>query len=134
MGKFIWISLVIVFGLVDYVEAPRKTSDTVKWKSIEVMASAYNSVESQTNEKPNLSAWGDTISPGDKIIAVSRDLIDLGLGHNTKVKIEGFDGVYLVKDKMHSRWTKHIDIYMGNNVDKAKEWGRRKVTIEYEVD
>jgi len=101
------------------------------WNSMEVTATAYNSLASQTNALANIAAWGDTLSPGMKCIAVSRDLLIKGLTYNTPVKIEGFEGVYLVKDKMNKRWENRIDIYMGNDVEKAREWGRKKVTIQY---
>lgn len=104
------------------------------WDSLTVTASAYNSLRYQTGPgNPNITAWGDTIEPGMKIIAVSRDLIRKGLDHNTPVKIEGFDGIYLVKDKMHYRWKNKIDIYMGEDVQRAKKWGRKKVDIQYLV-
>ncbi|SKB64817.1 3D domain-containing protein [Maribacter arcticus] len=104
------------------------------WVSLQVTATAYNSIPYQTSyEHPAITAWGDSIKPGLKWIAVSRDLLNKGLGYNTMVKIDTFEGVYLVKDKMHSRWKNRIDIYMGENVKKAKEWGRRKVTIEYAI-
>ena len=99
--------------------------------SHEVTATAYNSLAYQTNSNPHITAFGDSLKPGLKYIAVSRDLIDLGLVHNTKVKIEGFDELFIVKDKMHGRWRKRIDIYMGVDVKKAKKWGKKKVNIEY---
>jgi len=103
-------------------------------KTLEVESHAYNSVASQTNAtKPALTAWGDTLKPGMKAIAVSRDLIKMGLTHNTKVKIKGLDGHYLVLDKMNKRWTKKIDIYMGVDVKAAKAWGKKKVTISWEA-
>ena len=100
---------------------------------MEVNVSAYNSVSSQTDEQPNIAAWGDTLRPGMRCIAVSRDLLALGLDYNTPVKIEGLEGVYLVKDKMHPRWRNRIDIYMGKNVKKARQWGRKKLLIEFQV-
>ena len=100
-------------------------------KSMKVVATAYNSLAYQTNANPHITAFGDSLKPGLRYIAVSRDLLDLGLVHNTKVKIEGFDGLFLVKDKMNRRWRKHIDIYMGTDVKKAKKWGKKKVNIEY---
>ena len=103
------------------------------WKSKEVNVSAYNSTTSQTDGLPTLAAWGDTLRPGMKAIAVSRDLVRLGLQRNTPVKIEGFDGIFLVKDKMGARWKNKIDIYMGDNVEKAKKWGRKKLKIQYRV-
>ncbi|RAV28079.1 3D domain-containing protein [Sinomicrobium soli] len=103
--------------------------------TLEVTAMAYNSVKSQTKAgDPAITAWGDRLKPGMKVIAVSRDLIKMGLSHNTEVKIEGLDGVYVVKDKMNKRWKKKIDIYMGHDVKAARRWGRRKVTITFRPD
>lgn len=99
---------------------------------MEVVATAYNSLPSQTTrENSDLTAWGDRLKPGMKAIAVSRDLIALGLTHNTKVSIKGLAGEYLVLDKMHKRWTKKIDIYMGLDEEAAKQWGKRKVQIRW---
>jgi 3D (Asp-Asp-Asp) domain-containing protein len=104
------------------------------WVPLKVTATAYNSTPSQTSyEHPAITAWGDSIKPGEKWIAVSRDLLKKGLVYNTLVKIDTFEGVYIVKDKMHSRWRNRIDIYMGDNINNAKNWGRRKITIEYAV-
>lgn len=103
------------------------------WDSMEVTASAYNSVVSQTSDNPFITAFGDSLKPGLKYIAVSRDLLKKGLKHNTPVIIEGFKDVYLVKDKMHWRWRNRIDIYMGNDIEAAKQWGRKKVCIDFRV-
>lgn len=103
----------------------------VDWDTICVTATAYNSLHYQTEGEPNITAWGDTLKPGVKAIAVSRDLLRMGLDHNSKVKIEGFEGVFLVKDKMHYRWYHRIDIYMGENSSKARKFGRKKVNLAY---
>ena len=104
-------------------------------RTMEVTATAYNSVESQTKKGgPYTAAWGDQLEPGMKAIAVSRDLIPEGLDHKTEVSIEGLKGKYKVLDKMNKRWNKKIDIYMGNDIKKARHWGKRKVNIEWEVD
>jgi len=101
-------------------------------QSLEVTATAYNSLREQTKKSNiGIAAWGDTLRPGMKVIAVSRDLIKKGLGHNTKVKIEGLDGIYLVKDKMSKRWEKKIDIYMGLDRAAAINWGKKQVTISW---
>lgn len=102
--------------------------DTV---SMKVQATAYTSLRYQTSDHPFLAAWGDELKPGMKAIAVSRDLIAKGLTHNTKVKIEGLPGEYLVKDKMNKRWTDKIDIYMGLDTKAAKDWGKKEVTITF---
>jgi 3D (Asp-Asp-Asp) domain-containing protein len=103
------------------------------WDSVTVIASAYNSTAKQTSSNPQITAFGDSLKPGMKYIAVSRDLLKNGLEYNTPVIIEGFDGVYLVKDKMHHKWRKHIDIYMGTDVEAARQWGRRKVCIDFRL-
>jgi 3D (Asp-Asp-Asp) domain-containing protein len=106
----------------------------VNWDTLSVKVSAYNSVSWQTGAGgANITAWGDTLKPGLKAIAVSRDLIPKGLDHNTRVKIEGFDGVFRVKDKMHYRWKNKIDIYMGEDVQKARKFGRKKLIIYFAV-
>lgn len=112
----------------------KSMDDKYNWVELEVTATAYNSLPYQTSyEHPAITAWGDSIKPGQKWIAVSRDLLRKGLSYNTMVRIDTFEGIYLVKDKMHSRWRNRIDIYMGENVTKAKEWGRRKIKISFAV-
>jgi len=103
-------------------------------QSLKVTASAYTSSVGETDSTPNLAAWGDTLKPGMKSIAVSRDLIDMGLTHNQDVRIEGFEGTYRVLDKMNKRWKKKIDIYMGNDVKKARQWGKQEVVIYWTVE
>ena len=103
-----------------------------KTKSLEVTASAYTSNVAETDSNPSIAAWGDTIRPGMKVIAVSRDLIKMGLSRGVKVSIEGLEGEYTVLDKMNKRWTKKIDIYMGADTKAANEWGKQKVSIYWE--
>ena len=110
--------------------AASASADSVE-RALAVTATAYNSLPEQTDADPHLAAWGDSLAPGMKVIAVSRDLIPLGLDHRTSVKIEGLPGVYLVLDKMHQRWTKRIDIYMGHDLDAARTWGKRRVEISW---
>ncbi|WP_252729902.1 3D domain-containing protein [Zobellia uliginosa] len=103
------------------------------WKSRTVNVSAYNSVEWQTDDEPSVAAWGDTLKPGMKTVAVSQDLLQLGLEQGTQLKIKGLKGIYIVKDRMNSRWKNKIDIYMGNDIEKAREWGMKEIKIEYRV-
>ena len=112
---------------------PPKTIPQYQWYGEEVTVSAYNSVAWQTNEHPTLTAWGDTLKPGLKVVAVSRDFLEKGIQHNTMVLIDKLPDTFLVKDKMNKRWRKRIDIYMGNDVQKAREWGKRKLMICYAV-
>ena len=104
-----------------------------EWFGEEVTVSAYNSLNWQTDGDPNITAWGDTLKPGLKAVAVSRDLLKLGLKHNTLVRIDTFPDTFMVKDKMNKRWRKRMDIYMGTDVKKARKWGRKKLMICYAV-
>jgi len=106
-----------------------------KEHKLEVTATAYNSLANQTHKKhAAITAWGDTLKPGMKSIAVSRDLIKMGLDHNTEVKIKGLEGTYKVLDKMNKRWTKKIDIYFGVDREKALKWGKKQVQITWYTD
>ncbi|WP_432697287.1 3D domain-containing protein [Marinobacterium sp. YM272] len=101
---------------------------------LQVKASAYNSVPEQTNDQPSIAAWGDELRPGMKVVAVSRDLLrHHGLTYGTEVRIEGLKGRYVVMDKMNKRWSRKIDIYMGENVEAALNWGVREVTITWQA-
>jgi 3D (Asp-Asp-Asp) domain-containing protein len=100
-------------------------------RSLRVKASAYNSLRGQTDSTPNVGAWGDRLESGMKAIAVSPDLIELGLARGQVVRIHGLDGEYVVADRMPSRWQRKIDIFMGQDVKAARHWGVRDVEISW---
>ena len=102
MQKYIYF--LVTFVLITNCKDQEKRDDPYTWRTIKVTATAYNSTKAQTDGSPQLTAWGDSLKPGMPYIAVSRDLLRMGLKHNTPVKIEGFNGIFLVKDKMHYRW------------------------------
>ena len=101
----------------------------VFWKSMEVTVTAYNSTPRQTVGNPSIAAWGDRLKPGMKCIAVSRDLLARGLGHEVEVYIEGLEGAYTVLDKMNRRFEKRIDVYFGKDVEAARQFGEQQATI-----
>ncbi|MGM0565880.1 MAG: 3D domain-containing protein [Bacteroidota bacterium] len=126
-----FLILTALWILIAYGVSSCKNRET---HTLEVKATAYNSLPNQTHAKhPKITAWGDTLEPGMKSIAVSRDLIELGLVHGTEVSIEGLPGKYIVRDKMNRRWEKKIDIYMGTNIAKARDWGIKTVTIRWKT-
>ncbi|WGF93721.1 3D domain-containing protein [Aequorivita marisscotiae] len=100
--------------------------------SLTVTATAYNAVEHQTKKgNSRRAAWGDLLEDGIKSVAVSRDLIAMGLDHNEEIQIEGLEGIYIVKDKMNGRWRRKIDIFMGLDEQAAKQFGKREVKIYF---
>lgn len=100
-------------------------------RTLQVTAAAYNSTVAQTDSRPSEAAWGDSLVPGMRAIAISRDLIPLGLGQGVTVRIEGLPGEYTVLDKMDARWRKRIDVYFGKDVAAAREWGEKQVVIRW---
>ncbi len=118
--------LFIVLGL--FILTNCSSPQSSPSQSISVTANAYVT----SSSKDAHGAWGDLLEPGMKCIAVSHDLIEMGLVHQTKVQIEGLEGDYLVLDKMHSKWEHKIDIYMGHDLDAALQWGAKKVTISWQ--
>jgi 3D (Asp-Asp-Asp) domain-containing protein len=122
----VWLILMGLFLLLTPVEA---REDLTTHRVLMVTATAYNSVREQTDDDPNVAAWGDRLRPGMKSIAVSRDLLGKGLKRHAKVRIHGLPGEYVVLDKMNERWENRIDIYMGEDTKAARYFGRRKVRI-----
>lgn len=98
-------------------------------KSKTVDATAYNSVPGQTDSDPWVAAWNNRLRPGDKVIAVSRDLEKHGLTNGAKVKIEGLPGTYTVRDRMNKRFKNRIDVWMEKDIKKARKWGKKELKI-----
>jgi 3D (Asp-Asp-Asp) domain-containing protein len=98
---------------------------------LRVTAAAYNSTVAQTDSRPAEAAWGDSLVPGLRAIAISRDLIPLGLGQGVIVRIEGLPGEFTVLDKMDARWRNRIDVYFGKDLAGARQWGEKQVVIRW---
>jgi 3D (Asp-Asp-Asp) domain-containing protein len=100
-------------------------------RTLVVTATAYTSAVEQTDAEPNLAAWSDRLTPGMRAIAVSPDLVTLGLERGTEVRIAGLPGRWRVLDRMPARWSRRIDVYMGDDVQAARDWGKRRVRISW---
>lgn len=98
---------------------------------LEVTATAYTSRPSETQGDPYTAAWNNELRPGERAIAVSRDLLALGLTNGTEVEIDGLPGIYTVRDKMGKRWKRRIDLYMGDDLQRALEWGKQRVVLRW---
>ncbi|NQT30478.1 MAG: 3D domain-containing protein [Candidatus Saganbacteria bacterium] len=92
-------------------------------KSGAVVATAYNSLASQTDSTPWITASGTRCRKG----VIASNFLPFG----TKVRIDGFgDQIFTVEDRMNRRYTKRIDIWFRSYKD-AMRFGRRK--IKYHV-
>lgn len=110
---------------------PGCASTVPRAKVLVVTATAYNSLPEQTVGDPAIGAWGDRLDPAVPSIAVSPDLLRMGLGRGSRVRIEGFDRDFFVLDKMPAKWKKRIDIHMGTDRRAALQWGVREVEIRW---
>lgn len=88
-----------------------------------VTATAYNSMESQTDSTPWITASGTRCREG----VIASNFLPMG----AKVLIEGFgDRVFVVEDRMNKRYNRRIDIWFRDYSD-ARQFGVR--TIKYHV-
>lgn len=104
-------------------------------KTLRVRALAYTGCSAKkTKRAPRAvrGAWGDPLTSDVKAVAVSPDLLDMGLDHGDTIRIEGLPGEYKVLDVMHGRHAKAIDIYYGDDQCGAMEWGSRNLTISWQ--
>lgn len=99
------------------------------WNSLKVTVTAYNSTRAQTDSTPYRAAWNNRLKAGVPSVAVSRDLIPMGLGNGAEVFIDGLGGPYVVLDKMNRRHKRRVDIYMGKDVAAARDFGQKTATI-----
>jgi len=128
LASFCLLGILLLTSCSTLQKAPQE-----KQQSLLVTATAFNSLPKQGQGNPNVGAWGDRITPGMNAVAVSADLVSLGLTRGTKVRIEGLRNEYVVLDRMPEKWKKRIDIYMGNDAKAARAWGRREVNIYWTV-
>jgi 3D (Asp-Asp-Asp) domain-containing protein len=105
-------------------------ADPAQARSLTVTASAYNSTPAQTDGTPRIGACNEPLRQDANLVAVSPDLMKMGLDCGTKLRIDGF-GEFVVWDKTDDKWTRRIDIHMGRKVEKAEEWGEKKVRISW---
>jgi len=125
------IPVLLLLAFLAACHPSRRPARTAPTRSLVVTAFAYNSTPAQTDGRPDETASGHRLRPGMKVLAVSRDLEELGLTMGTVVRIEGLDGEWTVRDRMHGRKVRAIDIYMGEDVAAARRWGRRQVTVSW---
>jgi 3D (Asp-Asp-Asp) domain-containing protein len=110
----------------------QEAADSDRANELVVRATAYNSTPEQTQGDPRLTASGVRLKPGMRAIAVSPDLAQRGLEFGTEVRIEGVPGTWEVVDRM-PRGPRRIDLYFGDDEEAAREFGNRRVRIQWEA-
>jgi 3D (Asp-Asp-Asp) domain-containing protein len=100
---------------------PRNPIKTPR-KQIWVVTTAYNSLASQTDASPNITAFGTQTHYG--IVAANF------LPRGTRIQIPDYfgDQIFVVEDRMHPRHHHLLDIWMPT-YQEAIQWGRRTVTV-----
>ena len=95
-----------------------------------VLASVVSAKEMQVTATAycfdSITATGDKPAPGT--IAVSRDMLNNGWEYGDTVEVDGL-GCFVIKDVMHKRKRKSVDIYVRNK-KQAREFGRQEKTIK----
>lgn len=101
-------------------------------RSVVARATGYNSLGSQTDSTPHITATGTRTRPG--VIALSRDLLRV-FPYGTRVTIQDLSGrynfsnrVFIVEDTMAARKTNSVDIWMPS-YNQAIQFGARSVRI-----
>lgn len=108
-------------------------------------ATAYNSLSSQTDSTPNITATGARTKFG--IIAVSRDVLSHDIPYGSLVRIRDLgnyyngrgagtyqplldqQGLFIVEDTMHQRKRQQVDLWFPE-LGMARLWGIRRVEVE----
>lgn len=107
---------------------PAKANHSVEAKEgpekivFDVWVTAYSSTPDQTDSTPFITASGMRVKDG----LIAANFLPFG----TKVKIPEFfgDKVFTVQDRMHSRKTNNVDIWMPSR-EHAINFGRHKANI-----
>ena len=93
---------------------------------------AYTSRVQETDSTPCIGAWGDDLCE----MFSGRSGEGQGFGicasnfyrKGTRLSINGY-GTCTVLDRMNSRYTERVDIYMGYDLEAALEWGIKRVKV-----
>ncbi len=105
------------------------TSAKKNVKTFTVVATGYSSTPDQTDDSPFITASGTHVRDG--IIAANVYTKGQRIPFGTLVRIPEIfgDKVFVVEDRMNSRYTNNVDIWFPER-NLAKVFGIKKVTIE----
>lgn len=99
------------------------TNEDLPYYTTYITTTAYTSRAAETDNSPFIAAWGDHVFWG----MVASNAFPRG----TKIQIPEYygDKMFIVLDKMNSRYYHRLDIWMPN-LNDAKKWGARYVEIK----
>lgn len=126
----ICLAVVILAGGCASRRPPAPTPSHRGVQELVVTAHAYTSSVAETDATPTLSASGTELRPGMRAIAVSQDLLAMGLAYGTKVEVEDL-GEWVVLDRMGDAHRRSIDLYLGDDRVAALTFGKRRVRIRW---
>jgi 3D (Asp-Asp-Asp) domain-containing protein len=100
-----------------------------------VTATIYHATPFQTDSTPDRTATNFKINMNNpelhRIIAVSRDLEAKGFKMNSIVVVSNagdMNGLWVVRDRMHKRWTNRIDFLVDETL-KGGKWNNVKIKL-----
>ena len=105
---------------------PEAADLDVKWSGYYNMT-AYNSLSSQTDSTPCITATGFNLCEHGIEDSIAANFLRFG----TKVRIPDLfgDRVFVVRDRMNGRYTNRVDIWM-KSYDNARDFGLKYAKIE----
>lgn len=127
--------MITAAGSLDPVEFVKPVEPKVSTEEVtnenelgEFKITAYTAGPESTGKSPGDPAYGITatgteVSEG-RTIAADWDVLPPG----TQVKIEGFEGTFIVEDRGSAVNGRHIDVYM-SDLDEAVNWGKRQRNV-----
>jgi 3D (Asp-Asp-Asp) domain-containing protein len=88
--------------------------------------SAYTSVENQCDSSPFITASGDSLEDGDRIVATNMH----GFNFGDSVEIE-YLGAFCVQDRMNPKYRNRFDIWLGDSSEtgSAQMFGVQKMLV-----
>jgi 3D (Asp-Asp-Asp) domain-containing protein len=109
-------------ALLSYSSVAYKPAAGTYRQTMTLQVSAYNSEVAQTDDSPFITAMGTHVRDG----IVATNILPFG----TLVKMPDLfgDKVFVVEDRMNSRYQNHMDIWMEDKQDALK-FGRRTVAV-----
>lgn len=103
-----------LWNKLNHIDSTLSAKPIASYDTINVTVTTYSPTIAQCDSNPTLTASGYKITSkyNENVVAISRDLMNWNLNFNDTIEIKGtgYDGKYIVKDLMHSRWNKRVDI------------------------